>query len=49
MEPEEFGGGAGAVVLDMYGFQSEEVVWVMGRAEVSDGWGVERGALGVYS
>jgi hypothetical protein len=47
VEPEGFGGGTGAVVLDMYGFQSEEGVWVMGSEEIRDSWEVEEGGVGV--
>jgi len=48
VKPEGFGGNTGAVVLDRYGFQSEEGVWVMGSEEVRDGWEVREGGLGVY-
>jgi len=48
VKPEGFGGDTGAVVLDGYGFQSEEGVWVMGSEEVRDGWEVREGGLGVY-
>jgi hypothetical protein len=48
VEPEGFGGGTGAVVLDRYGFQSAEGVWVMGSEEVRDSWEVREGGLGVY-